>query len=80
MLMALCYTILSMPANVVLVMTQLNIIAGFSYLPTEWLLKFCFNFSKTEVPFASFQDMGVMSMRLTVYLVSFMIAIGFIGL
>jgi hypothetical protein len=54
MLMTLCFMILAMPANVVAVMTQINTIAGFNYLPTEWLLNFCFDFSKTEVPFASF--------------------------
>ena len=75
MLMALCYTVLAMPANVVLVMTQISTIAGFNYLPTEWMLNFCFDFSKTEMPFPSFQDMGVMSMRLTVILASFMVFI-----
>jgi hypothetical protein len=38
-------------------------------------VNFCFDFSKTVMPFVSFQDMGVMSMRLTVILGSFMIAI-----
>ncbi len=80
MLISLCLTVLAMPANVTLVMTQLNAIAGFNYLPTEWLLNFSFNFSKTEVPFASFKDMGVLSMRLTVYLVSFLIVLLGIGL
>ena len=65
----------AMPASVVTVMSQINIIASFNYLPAEWILNFCFDFSKTVMPFASFQDMGVMSMRLTVILGSFMIAI-----
>jgi hypothetical protein len=80
MLISLCLTVLAMPANVTLVMTQLNAISGFNYLPTEWLLKFSFNFSKTEVPFASFKDMSVLSIRLTVYLVSFLIVLLGIGL
>ena len=79
MMMTYCYMVVSMPANVVLVMTQINIIAQFNYLPSEWILNYCFNFSKTVMPFVSFQDMGVLSMRLTLYLGSFMIAIIFFG-
>jgi hypothetical protein len=54
-MMALCYMAVSMPANVVLVMIQINTIASFNYLPTDWIFPFFFNFSKTEVPFFSFQ-------------------------
>ncbi len=35
MMMVLCFMVVSMPANVILVMTQINIIAQFNYIPTE---------------------------------------------
>jgi hypothetical protein len=35
MIMVYSYMAVSLPANVVLVMTQMNIIAQFNYLPTE---------------------------------------------
>jgi hypothetical protein len=35
MMMVYSYMAVSLPANVVLVMTQMNIIAQFNYLPTE---------------------------------------------
>jgi hypothetical protein len=57
MLMTYCYMVVTVPANVLLVMTQVNTVASFDYFPAEYIMNFCFDFSKTVVPFASFKDM-----------------------
>jgi len=57
-----------MPANVTMVMVEINTIASFDYLPTDSLFEYLFKFSKAEMPFATFQAMGVSSLRITLYL------------
>ena len=69
MLMSYSFLVVPMPANVALVMVQINTIASFDYLPTDTLFNYIFEFSETEMPFATtFEAMGVESPRLTLYL------------
>jgi hypothetical protein len=55
MTMVFSFLAFAMPANVTLVMTQVNIVASFDYLPSEKIMKFCFNFTKTVMPLVAFQ-------------------------
>jgi hypothetical protein len=68
MLMIYSYLSVSMPANVTLVMSKINTIASFDYLPTDKIFGKLFKFSTTSMPFVSFEAMGVESLRLTLYL------------
>ena len=68
MLMSYSYLVVPLPANVTMVMVQINTIASFDYLPTDTLFGYIFEFSEAEMPFATFQAMGVSSPRLTLYL------------
>ena len=43
-------------------------------------MNFCFDFSKTVMPLVAFQEFGVLSLRLTLFLASFMIAITLVSL
>ncbi len=80
MLMSYSFLVVPMPANVTLVMVQINTIASFDYLPTETLINYIFEFSETEIPFATFKAMGVNSARLTLYLgtIFFILALIFV--
>jgi hypothetical protein len=44
-----------MPANVILVMTKVNTVASFDYLPSEKIMEFCFKFTTTVMPLVAFQ-------------------------
>ncbi len=54
MLMIYSYLTVPMPANVTMVMVEINTIASFDYLPTDSLFEYLFKFSKAEMPFATF--------------------------
>jgi hypothetical protein len=73
--MVMSYSLLnvSTPANVLLVMTNLKVIATFDYLPTEKIMGFCFTFTATVMPSFAFQSMGYFSLRLTLFLGSMII-------
>ena len=68
MMMIYSFLTVPMPANVSMVTVKINTIASFDYLPTDTLLGYIFEFSETEMPFATFKAMGEDSPRLTLYL------------
>ena len=75
MTMVFSFMVVAMPANVNLVMTQMHTVASFDYLPSEKMMKLCFEFSKTAMPLVAFQQFGVLSLRLTLFLGTFLIAV-----
>ena len=54
MIIAYSLLIVEMPANVILVMNQINAIASFDILPSDKIFAYCFDFSTTVLPFVSF--------------------------
>jgi hypothetical protein len=80
MTMVFSFLVVAMPSNVNLVMTQIHTVASFDYLPSEKIMKFCFDFSKTTMPLVNFQQFGVLSLRLTLFLGTFLIASVGVGL
>jgi len=80
MMMVVSLLVVAMPANVTLVMTQINTLASFDFLPSGKIMTFCFDFSKTVMPLVAFQEFGVLSIRLTMYLASFMVVIALLSL
>ena len=80
MTMVYSFMIVAMPSNVNLVMTQIYTVASFDYLPSEKIMKFCFDFSKVVMPLVAFQQFGVLSLRLTLFLGTFLVASVGVGL
>lgn len=66
--MVYSYLTVQMPANVTMVMRNINSIASLDYLPIETLFSYMFTFSDTEELPSSFQSMGVDSPRLSQYM------------
>jgi hypothetical protein len=58
---------LPMPANVILVMTNLANICNFDIFPTERILVFFFNFTQTDSPGVGFSAMGNDNKSLILY-------------
>ncbi len=54
MMMVVSLLVVAMPANVTLVMTQINTLASFDFLPSGKIMTFCFDFSKTVMPLVAF--------------------------
>lgn len=73
MVMVISLLIVAMPANVNLVMVQINTMASFDYLPSDLILAKCFSFSTALMPLVAFQEFGDLSVRLTFFLGSFII-------
>jgi hypothetical protein len=59
---------LPMPGNVNLVIGSLSDLASFNVLPTDTILRYCFNFTDTELPGVGFESLGVTNKRLIFYL------------
>ena len=74
MLMVYSFGVVTMPANVNMVMNKIYTMAQFDYLPSEKIMQFCFNFSKATMPLVAFEQFGYQSARLTMFLGSFLIA------
>lgn len=62
---------LSLPANVILVLNQIQSISSFNILPVNTLFSLLFYFTETKVPGVGFVAMGVESTRLILNLNSF---------
>jgi len=74
MMMVYSFGVVTMPANVNMVMNQIYTMAQFDYLPSEKIMQLCFSFSKATMPLVAFEQFDYKTVRLTMFLGSFMIA------
>ena len=62
------YLQINMPANVNLIMNEVDNIASFNVFPTSTVMTYFFTFTTTKMPGVGFEAMGVYSKRLILYL------------
>jgi len=74
MMMVYSFGVVTMPANVNMVMNQIYTMAQFDYLPSEKIMQFIFDFSKAPMPLTAFEQFDYKTVRLTMFLGSFLIA------
>ena len=66
--LAMQYLQINKPANVNLIMNEVDDIASFNVFPTKTILDYFFTFTTTELPGIGFEAMGVNSKRLILFL------------
>jgi hypothetical protein len=66
--LAMQYLQISIPANVNLIMNEVDNIASFNVFPTTTIMTYLFTFTITKMPGVGFEAMGVYSKRLILYL------------